>query len=236
MTRDLTKWPRLLVVGDPITEERADEILVRTCEPSYLDCNDREWNAIVDGITRLMITGWRHEPAELRDDVAGRLAWHKERWAARDERRRELGILNLSYLHNNRISSTWIGGPHGWCDWDGTIGCASHNVGKWPTSEEITADWTTIAAAFPFLRLTAQLISNEGGYEIDGVTYPGELVGQWVVADGGVTVTEDLTDVMRVAELVDPPFTVFTPGRERGVEATRLRTAVERVEARMRNR
>ena len=46
-TRELTKWPRLPVVGKRITEEQANEILIRTNQ-WFFSTNDKEWQAKTD--------------------------------------------------------------------------------------------------------------------------------------------------------------------------------------------
>lgn len=64
---DLTKWPRLLVTGTPVTEEQANEILVRTANLWLLPGNDRDWTATVEPGARIC------EPTELDEsDVLGR--------------------------------------------------------------------------------------------------------------------------------------------------------------------
>lgn len=42
----VTKWPRLLVVGDNVTPEQADQILIRT-NSWYLFSNDKGWERTV---------------------------------------------------------------------------------------------------------------------------------------------------------------------------------------------
>ena len=214
---DLTKWPRLLVKGEPVTEQQANEILIRTCQPAYLDGNDRAWNGIV---ARAMgfPEGDDYPPKAIAEDNDARMAWFRERWAARDRRTAELGIIGLEYLYNCRIASTWIGGPHGWCNWDGTIGCSTHNIGKWPSVEEVTDEWERIAAAFPYLDLTAQLVTDEGD---------GEIAVEWRVQGGAAELCEPGKQIRPVGE---PSFlSVLTFGGERGVSPQRLEVAVQQV-------
>jgi hypothetical protein len=82
------------------------------------------------------------------------------------------------------IMSSWIGGPHGWIDWEGNIGCNLYNIGKWPAMIDVEWEWNSIAKAFPFLKLRAQLFSGEISEE--GIT---PLV-EYVVADGAVRCME----------------------------------------------
>ncbi|WP_106239822.1 hypothetical protein [Nonomuraea fuscirosea] len=124
MMIDLTKWPRLLVVGEPVTREQASEILVRT-DDWFLSTNDRAWKAAVEGLAAEY--GMPAEPPFSAD-----IETKKSAWAGKREWRQRVGVLQLEYLGNARIASPWIGGPKGWCDWDGRIGCGNYNVGKYP--------------------------------------------------------------------------------------------------------
>lgn len=140
----LPKWPGLVVVGSSITPEQAMEVLIRT-DALRFSCNDKEFvNRLCDlfDIPRDKEYGWIS--LEVTDVL-----------------REKLGCLSLHYLENSRIVSAWIGGPHGWCDWDGTIGCSNFNIGKWPSVEQVREDWTAIAQAFPYLSLKSQLFSGE---------------------------------------------------------------------------
>jgi hypothetical protein len=212
-----TKWPRLLVTGNPVTEEQADHILIRTAYPHPFS-NDHGWEATVAKVyaefgmpTEL---GFTAPPAE-------RHRWYDdaEAW------RKSVGVLDLSYLHNHRIMSAWFGGPYGWCDWSGAVGCSTWNIGKWPSTEEVTADWSMIAEAFPYLDLIAQLVEDEG---------EGELCGQWRVQGGAVTYDDNSTDRIAEPQELDEAtvmsFARVPPSvRERGVTVDRLRQALARV-------
>jgi hypothetical protein len=234
MYHDLTKWPRLLVSGKTVTPAQADEILVRTCVPDYLRGNDPEWAAVVGKIMGFNLgEDWPKDP-EIEKDPKRRMAWYRERWAARDARMDELGIFGGEYLHTSRIASSYICGPHGWCDWDGRIYCDNYNIGKWPSTEEVTTEWTAIAEAFPFLDLTSQLISEEGD---------GELAGEWRVKDGTAVYVPEFSPMLptRTPEQAESAMQAAAASiafgwtdRERGVSAERLAMAVLRVEAKMR--
>lgn len=232
---DLTKWPRLLVLGTPVTQEQANEILIRTCVPAYLRSNDRQWDEIVGRIMGFNLRDdWPRDPA-LASDSEKRIAWFRELWAARDARAEELGIFGGEYLHTSRISSNWIGGPHGWCDWEGNIFTDSYNIGKWPSTGAVTEEWEQIAREFPFLDLTAQLITDEG---------EGELAGQWRVKGGAVTYDPEPTQRItpRPGEQEEEDRLKWNMvailssalGRERGVSPERLTEAVSQVEQTMR--
>ncbi|QPL14111.1 hypothetical protein QEH48_gp082 [Streptomyces phage TurkishDelight] len=200
----LTKWPRLLVTGQPITPEQADEVLIRTANPWLLQVNDRDWNATVARVFNLDVADYGHATMESTRAAVERY-----------------GLLELSLIYTSRISSSWIGGPHGWCDWDGRIGSSNYNIGKWPEADHVTAEWELIARTFPYLDLTAQLVTNEGA---------GQVAAEWRVKNGtaepctpGAQITE-LTELSE-ADVIGRLFL----GGERGVPEDRLRDAAARV-------
>ncbi|PWI16039.1 hypothetical protein DI272_19095 [Streptomyces sp. Act143] len=204
---ELTKWPRLLVTGQPVTEEQANDILIRTANLWLMHTNDREWTAIVGEVL-----GMENGPHGF---------WTPDSTKAAVER---LRCLDLEWLYTSRIASSWIGGPHGWCNWDGTIGSTNYNIGKWPDVESVTEEWQQIAAAFPYLDLRAQLVTDEGS---------GELAAEWTVAAGRATHREPapgeplITEPNNLDEF-DFLHRLFVGG-ERGVPLPRLRAAVAQV-------
>jgi hypothetical protein len=96
--------------------------------------------------------------------------------------------LDLAYLENSQILSSWIGGPHGWCNWDGNIGCNNYNIGKWPSVKMVYDEWVKIAKEFPYLTLESQLLSTETcGDENDEL---GNAIVQFNIKDGLVDMSE----------------------------------------------
>ena len=102
-----TKWPRLVVAGQPVSEEQADEILIRTASlPLTWATNDHQLETTIAAVFAEF-----GAPLDTRDETySGR---HVSSYRAHVEWARRVGILDLSYLHNSRIASSWIGGPHG---------------------------------------------------------------------------------------------------------------------------
>jgi hypothetical protein len=201
-----SKWPLLLVTGKPVTEEQADDILLRS-DSQWLQGNDRAWQEQVGAILGIEMGKW-----------AGLDFASAEKWRA------GINAVSLQYLGNARIMSSWIGGPNGWCDWDGRIGCGSWNIGKWPDVEGVEADLAAIAAAWPFLDMRVQLVDGEG---------EGDLCGEWRVWDGRMMETEP-------GPLISEPgldheaaafALIYDPWRERGVTPERLASACARVRA-----
>jgi hypothetical protein len=205
MARIATKWPLLLVAGKPVTPEQADDILLRSCG-GYFTGNDPAWERQIAAILGIPFrTGYP------RMDWQACAAWYKS-----------IGGLDLHYLNNSRVYSAWIGGPRGWCDWDGRIGCGEWNIGKWPGVSEVEEDLAAVAATWPFLQMRVQLVDNEG---------EGDLCGEWAVTGGkamevepgGLIVAPEFDTDAAVLGLV------FGHGRERGVSPERLASAYARI-------
>lgn len=171
----LPKWPALAVVGKPITRDQAMEILIRT-DSLWFSSNDHSFDRLLSQYVfdvEIADAGFDTKSKAIREKLG--LADEPGSWPKvyeyEDLKRAELGHIPLSYLGNSRIVSSWIGGPHGWCDWEGNIGSRNYNIGKWPSVKEVYEDWKKIAAAFPFLDLKCQLMGHEAGPD-DGEDKP----------------------------------------------------------------
>lgn len=166
----LPKWPGLLVNGKPITTKQAEEVLIRTQDIArdYLYSNNREFKKALSIL--LKEKGYSDDTSE-----------------ASYEYRQMHDVLDIRYLWNEQICSNYIGGPYGWCHWNGTIWANTYNIGKWPSVPEVTAEWKTIAKAFPFLDLQCQLLNQE---ICEGESKPFPLI-QFNIKDGEVEVIED---------------------------------------------
>jgi len=148
----LPKWPQMYTTGRPVTLAQAKEIIRRTdtyfSSPEHAG-NDRAYAQRIIKALGIPVADYELGGAELR------LAWERE-----DAWRRQWGLIQTEYVHNTWIAAAYILGPCGWCHPDGAIGYLD-SVGKWPSCEEIVADWTTLAAAFPFLHIDVTLMSGE---------------------------------------------------------------------------
>lgn len=200
----LGKWPRLIVVGPPVTRDQAAEIIVRT-DSWMLSSNDRPWVRQVAEVAGI----------ELDE-------YHYASWNAIVPFRRSIGALDLEYMGNDRIMSAYIGGPHGWINWNGAIGASDYNLGKWPRGEEVLADVEKIAAAWPFLRFDMQLIADEGegapaiNFRVEG----GDV--EVSKPDGYLASPTEIPDGAILSVMFAPEFT----RRERGCTLDQLRAAV----------
>ena len=231
---DLPKWPALLVVGKPVTREQAMEIILRT-DDLYFSSNDRSFNKLLNEyFYDIEITdesyGGDSKAIAKKLNVAEN-DYHPI-WDYREQKSSEIKSLDLHYLSNSRIVSSWIGGAHGWCHWDGGIGTSNYNIGKWPSVEEVYNDWVQIAEAFPFLELTSQLQNSEVGDD-DAIAVP---VVEFKIKDGKVEMfypTELIIESKFDDEVMIKRFT--DPYSERGCTIEMFREAVDYVKNKYKN-
>jgi hypothetical protein len=199
----LIKWPALVVKGEPVTKDQAKEILIRT-DSLYLSCNDREWEEFIqtkfydiDPSTSMGNGRRRYDQIdeELREKHGISEKDHTRLWEIKGEYEDSVGsIEGLEYLQNSRIASSWIGGAHGWCNWDGTIGTSEYNIGKYPSVSEVYEEWKIIAREFPFLDLRCQIMNEEScGDDEDNTTI--KPVVEFVVKAGKVKLIEPVETI-----------------------------------------
>ena len=185
----LPKWPALIVQGEKITPEQAAEIIIRT--GGGFSCNDRRFtNACESLVYEVEIPEEEMDRYDAASDVIkqklniGEKDWMKV-FDYKEEKQRELGIMaDLCYLNNQRVCSSWVGGPYGWCNWDGAIGTSNYNIGKWPSVEEVYNEWKIIAKTFPFLSLRCQLANHEAS-ETEDVGNPRPVI-EYIIKGGKV--------------------------------------------------
>ena len=185
------KWAGMLVKGHPVTREQASEILIRT-DNWYLHTNNTEFEIAV--CERFNIT----------DDLV-KVEIFKTK----------LHILYLNLLSNQRICSSWVGGPHGWCDWEGNIFSDNYNLGKWPTAYNIYLDWLTITKAFPFLNLSCQIYDGEVGDNPQPIL-------QYDIKEGRVEIrNSNFSDIGKVKELEENKY-IYSEEDEIGIDLDSL--------------
>jgi len=221
----LPKWPALLVQGEKVTKEQAKEILIRTDSFSF-SSNDNAFSAELNNI----VYNVKGKSWELIEDLQKKFGFDwNQAWDYQTEKQNEVGVLELQYLHNSRIVSSWIGGPHGWCDWDGNIQTSNYNIGKWPSIEEVYEEWKIIARAFPFLKLRAQLMNCEA-CETDAID-PKPVV-EFIVENGTITMVEPESQLLEMTE-IDFKGRFLNPLAERGCTIAQFKEAYEYVKHKM---
>lgn len=229
--QELPKWPQLYITGPDVSVEQAKAIMFRS--ETFLSSlgsrggNNRAWNkwAVREfGLAKVSsdIDGGDHRwPTE--DPVQKALL--KLGYAIRDKWSREKA-LRAEYVEIARASCSFIGGPHGWCSPDGKI-YFDDNVGKWPSVEDVHADLSAIATAFPFVKMVATLFDGES---LDENRKP---VVTFQVAEGVVGVAdyergdgaqmslhhiqEDTSAAASQARLKQMVAGLQNPGREQGL-------------------
>lgn len=167
------KWPGLLISGKSVTSEQAAEIMIRTSRwplnlPHHKIYFEKSIYKMMGAQKTILFDKYSYD------------------WDSLDILMKDHGILPIQYLSNDFIEPFhYLFGKRGWCDWQGEIGCHHYNIGKWPTLEDISNDLSIIAAAFPYLELEVQVLSDEIGLNhISPVAYP---TAQWSVSNGKVT-------------------------------------------------
>lgn len=211
----LPKWPAILVKGKSVSTKQAAEIIIRTDSnlPDFTySCNDNNWiEQLNDLFGFYKIIG--KEGSREHYDRISRL---KEIYR----------MLDINYLTNDRIASSWIGGTNGWINWDGFVGISNKNIGKYPNTEEVCNEWCTIAEAFPFLNLRCQLMNGES---CEDHSVP---VIEYIVKDGFVTVCKPGKEIS--VESPDP-IKVFAHSlangtrSERGTDIEHLKKEIIRI-------
>lgn len=180
----LGKFPRMLAMGEPLTREQTNEVMMRTNDWRHVSCNDEEWEGQVASIL-----GWFDrfdqlaEAGECEDSWQG---WVHEKYRITREYGERIGSLELSYVDNTTVMHVNVDGPERWLEWDGTIN-ADWTIGvKYPEIEEITDEWVRVAQAFPFLRMHVQALSC--GWGAEGAAPKDTIVAEWFIRDGQVRV------------------------------------------------
>jgi hypothetical protein len=164
LKKPLPKWPAFVVKGKKVTREQAMEIIIRT-DSLHFSTNDHEF------AKQLFEATYGLKAKKGMCHISLYDFFRKENSTFEFQKMQdlentvklELGNISnaLSYIDNQQIVSAWVGGPHGWCSWDGYIGCNTFNIGKWPSIEEVLKEWKIVAKTFPFLELKCQLFSGE---------------------------------------------------------------------------
>jgi len=159
---ELPKWPALIVVGEDVTVDQAKEINIRTSSLDYFFTNEHEY---VMKLYKYLYNKEYIKTTSRSSYASDLFDGYSEYKRAYEKLHEELGLIDLEYLGNHNIVSSWVGGPHGWCSWSGRIFSDNYNIGKWPNVETVYKEWVAIAEAFPYLKLKSQLLNGETSEE-----------------------------------------------------------------------
>lgn len=201
----LPKWPAMVVIGERVTKKQAAEILVKTDfhAPDFHYAGNDDQHALelnnIFGIPSF----------KLENDQYQQLT----------DLRKEMEKLDLYYLANDQIVTSYIGGPHGWCDWNGNIFCNTFNIGKWPGVGGVADEWEKIAQAFPFLTLRCQLFNEETcGNNLEPVV-------DYAVENGDVVVSASIGGILTppICDTISNIMNLQNPFGERGITIEHLK-------------
>jgi hypothetical protein len=157
----LPKWPAMTVIGDRVSEKVAAEIIIRTEHgfPDFWSNSKRATKEFQD------IFGYSEDDSIYKNKEGEsdeqRVARMHAFWDRKRKLQEAIGCIELEYLCSSRITSAYIGGPHGWCNWNGEIFSNGYNIGKWPSVESVAQEWERIGLAFPMLKLKCWLYDEE---------------------------------------------------------------------------
>ena len=167
----LDKWPQMLLFGKPVTQEQASDIVRRTdrfLRDGY-GGNNHAYNEHVLNTLGLDIVNWRNEEKIKKEYNLQGNEFSQLRYGLFTEwQEKEFKAVYTEYVDNHWVTSSYIGGPSGWCNPNGELRY-SENIGKWPSVEEIYRDFLTLATAFPFIEMSAVFMSGES---CEDNTYP----------------------------------------------------------------
>lgn len=150
LSTGLPKWPQMIVTGTAVSEEQALEIIRRT--DSFFSWPSGNNHSFIKEAIRILKI-----PQAPTNSGAEEF---QKYWAAKEDWKKKWGLIETEYVKSSWVSCCFVGGPHGWCHPDGSIGYAD-NVGKWPSIEEVYNEWMLIAKEFQFLELEVTLMSGE---------------------------------------------------------------------------
>ena len=218
----LPKWPAMVVVGRPVSRQQAMEIIIRTDDLSFGSNSPRFNKELEEYLYDVKIDRDVYDAVKTKLDISKEVKYSNEVYDYMYKKRSEVGRVKLTYLNNSRVISSWVGGAHGWCDWNGNIGCNNYNIGKWPSVEEVYNEWKLIAKAFPYLDLTCQLMNHESSCA-DMVDDPKPLIN-FVVKNGRVRMKEPDG---YISMPVFPEFSYGIFRNERGCTIEQFKEAVD---------
>jgi hypothetical protein len=150
-TVGLPKWPAVRIWGQPVSQDLAGEIVIRTsrmwadhgigCDPLWkqklcklLNLDEIDWGSSTGAIRRAM-KSWQ----DIQVDT---------------------GILDLDLFCNVWLNHSPMFASRGWCSPQGAVRF-DRNVGKWPTLEQIAGEWSKISQAWPSLNLEICVMNGE---------------------------------------------------------------------------
>lgn len=187
------KWPQMLTNGEQVTEDQAFEIIRRTdtfiTDPDGGFGNNEQLVAKMRKLLGLqsyidLEAEWQRRNLHKNLQGNGSSYWSSG-WNLRDVIAGSLGHIPTSYIHNTWASSSYIGGPYGWCHPDGVINFTA-NIGKWPTLDEVVTDWVRMLEAFPFIKVHVSLYNYGEGDDPHSAMGVPKATSNFIIGDGTI--------------------------------------------------
>jgi len=197
-----TKWPAARLRGPNVSIENALEFIRRTDGFLVGDgfTNDRDFE-----IRYKRMAGFPEEGGD----------W-SERWKWLNQFKEKFGHIDLEHLASHWVASTYIGGPDGPVSPSGKV-LLANNFGKWPSTDEVEADLTKIAEAFPWLTFDLSI----WGHTEEGDEGPPSV--SWHLEGGSWSVIEPKILQVSEPDVITMFMTSFSrPGRERSWEVPQI--------------
>jgi len=157
LNRGLPKWPQMIVTGKKLTEGQALEIIRRT--DSFFNYPSGNNHSFIKKAVEILEFPYDRDLWKIKD-TEERFKKYEEYKNKKEEFHDKWGTIETEYVHNSWISCAYIGGTHGWCHPDGTIGY-SDNIGKYPSAEEVYTEWCLLVKEFPFIDVGVTLMDGE---------------------------------------------------------------------------
>jgi len=178
---NLPKWPQMMLTGFSVTRQQAEEIIFRT--DTFFEGqhgNDTEWIKTTYDKFGLNYSYDRDLDCSKNENIL-----------------KKMNHIYTEYVHNSWTSTSYIGGPHGWCNPNGYI-YYNTNIGKWPSIRSVKNDFEILSKEFPYLDMTATLMSGEFS---ENDTFP---IVQFKIKNGVVEIIDPSDDIFE-KEIVTIP-------------------------------
>ncbi|MND91206.1 hypothetical protein D3C80_833190 [compost metagenome] len=185
----LPKWPQIMIVGDDVTEEQAQDIILRTDKfiTGISEAISRRFEPLREMIQRQSgmdaIVKAANKEARERDHegIAYFLKYHAQKHI-----RDALGFCSMECIHNTWAASSYLYGAYGFCSPEGKIFYCDNSRGSYPSTQAYYEDLISLAKAFPYLRFKSSMY---GGEHCDDNEV--KCVISFVVENGTVTPTRE---------------------------------------------
>ena len=198
---DLPKHPLIAIVGRPVSEDAAREIIRRT-DSFFAKQERRRGHLAYTPNNGIMWTACTARCKRCRDDLmwARHVAETAKMPDRRSRRRQDVDMLTAWRQANGvfeclELTNSWVSAsdvPGGWCPPDGSMQSIMSGF-RWPRGDVLLNDASRIAEQFPHIKFTATVL--------DTAWYPINPTAVWEVHvdDGAVS-----TRTPRLAERLNP--------------------------------